>query len=522
MSDEHNTRSGRISRRHALGVIGGVALTGVLRSQAASPWTASRVLAATPRTLRMAYASDIYTLDPDNHTDTTTHLVLSQMFDALVQMGRSGKWEPALAERWEVVNSTAVRFHLRKEVRFHNGDRLTGEDVKFTFDHIVDPGLKSPVQPLFAPVQSVTVDDPVTVTVRTKDPDAAMFSLLSRMWVIPARYMQRVGEEGFTKAPIGTGSYRFKQWVKDVRVEMEAFPGSWRGAPEIPGYSYRPIPEDAARIAALQNNEVDLIRPLAVDQVDTVKARPDLWVGTRPGQQIYCGLNTLTFTPFKDRRVRQAMNYGVNADGIVKNLFLGLAVRLNGPFFTVTPGFDRTLASYPYDPARAKQMLVEAGYANGFEVTLTVPAGVQGAQKFPEVAQAIAGDLSRIGVRVKLVQVEPAAGFDLYRARKLEMYLFPWQSSPESGLHIESLFASYTRGYYYKNAEADNLIKPYMATLDPKERDAVGRRLLRFLHDDAPWIFMYAEPDLYGVRKGVRWTPNPYDYIIRVGELKMA
>jgi peptide/nickel transport system substrate-binding protein len=516
-------RSGadRISRRRAAGLMAGAALAGVLDAVAPGR-RAGRADAAAARTFRMAYASDIYTLDPDNHTDTTTHVVLSLIFDALVQMGRSGKWEPALAERWDVVNNTTVRFHLRKGVKFHNGDALTAGDIRFTFDHIRDPAVKSPAQPLFAPFESVTVDDAATVTVKTKDPDAAMFSLLSRMWILPSAYFGRVGQEGFAKAPAGTGPYRFKDWVKDVRVEMDSFSGSWRGSPSIQGFSYRPIPEDAARLAALQSNEVDLIRPLAVDQVAAVKSRQDLWVGTRPGQQIYCGLNTLTFAPFKDRRVRQAVNYGVNLDSIVKNLFLGLAVRLNGPFFTVTPGYDRSLAPYPYDPERARRMLAEAGYGNGFDATLTVPAGVQGAQKFPEVAQAIAADLGRIGVRVKLVQVEPAAGFDLYRARKFEMYLFPWQSNPESGLHIESLFASYTRGYYYKSAEADALIKPYMATLDPKEREVAGGKLLRFLHDDAPWIFMYMEPDLYGVRKGVRWTPNPYDYLIRVSELTIT
>src|SRR5579864_2199841 len=511
----------RLSRRQMLGAAGGAALAWMVPRPGLGRGLAP-VWAAAPRTLRMADASDIFTPDPIDNTDNTTHLVLSQMYDCLVQMGRSGKFEGSLAERWEVLDPTTVRFHLRSGVKFHNGDPLTSEDIKFSLDHINDPAVKSPAAPVFEPLEAIVPDGPLTVLVKTKKPYAALFSLLYTMWIMPAKYYQRVGQDGFVRAPVGTGPYRFKEWTKDVRVAMEAFPGSCRGAPSIQGFEYRPIPEDAARIAALQNNEVGLIHPLPVDQVASTKAQPGLRVASRPGQQIYCGLNTLTFAPFKDRRVRQAINYGVNVDSIVKNLFLGYAVRLNGPFFTITPGYDPSLAPYAYDPAKAKQLLTEAGYASGFDVALTVPIGIQGAQKLPEVGQAIAGDLARIGVRAKVVQVESAEAFSLYRALKFQMYMFPWGSGPESGLHVETLFASYTRGYYYKNPEADKLIQPYMQALDPATRAVLGRRLLRFLHDDAPWLFLYEEPDMYGLRNNVVWTPNKYDYITHVVEIKMS
>jgi peptide/nickel transport system substrate-binding protein len=511
----------RISRREALAILSGAA-SGWALSEPAALLRPGVARAAATRPLRMAYASDIFTTNPIMHTDTTTNVVLAQMYEPLVRMGRNGKWEGALAKRWEIANDTTVRFRLYSGIRFHNGDPLTSEDVKFTLDRIRDPAVKSPAAPLFEELDSVTADDPLTVTIRTKHPYAPLFTMLVGAPVLPAKHFRQLGEAGFVRAPIGTGAYRFKEWVKDVRVVMEAFPGYWRSAPAISGYTYRPIPEDAARLGALENDEVDLIRPLPVDQVAVLKGRSDLRVANRPGQQIYCGLNTLTFAPFKDRRVRQAVNHGVNVDSIVKNLFLGLAVRLNGPFFTVTPGYAAAIPAYPYSPDKAKRLLAEAGYAKGFDVTLTVPASIQGAQKFPEVGQAIAGDLNRIGVRAKLVQVEPATGFDQYRARKLEMYMFPWQSSPESGRHIETLFASYTRGYYYKSAEADALIKPYMATLDPQQRAAVGQKLMHLLHDDAPWLFLYQEPDLYGVRASVRWEPNKYDYFVYVDEMKLS
>jgi peptide/nickel transport system substrate-binding protein len=521
MTDQTVLTGARLSRRQVLTAAGGAAL-GCLVSRPGLFGGQATAWAAPARTLRMGDASDIFTVDPVDNTDNTTHMVLSQMYECLIQMGRAGRFEGVLAERWEVLDPTTVRFQLRPGVKFHNGDALTSDDIKFTFDHLTDPALKSPDAPVFEPMDAVVPDGPLTVLVKTKRPYAALFSLLYGMWIIPAKYYQRVGATGFARAPVGTGAYRFREWTKDVHVVMEAFPGYWRGAPPVHGFQYRPIPEDAARVAALQNNEVDLIHPLPVDQITSLKAQADLQVATRPGQQIYCGLDTLTFKPFTDRRVRQAINYGVNVDSIVKNLFLGYATRLNGPFFIVTPGYDPSLAAYPYDPAKAKQLLAEAGYGSGFDVTLTVPTGIQGAQKLPEVGEAIAGDLARIGVRAKIEQVESAEAFSLYRALKFQMYIFPWGSSPESGLHVETLLASYTRGYYYKNPEADKLIQPYMQTLDPAKRAALGRRLLRFLHDDAPWLFLYEEPDVYGFSKNVVWTPNKYDYIIHVDEVKMS
>jgi len=510
----------RMSRREALAAISRTALASTLYGALAQAGVGT-AKAAAPPTLRMAYSADIFTTNPAHSGDTTTWVVLSQMFDPLVRLGRDGKWEGAAAERWEVLGPTTIRFHLRPGVKFHNGDALTSEDVKFTFDYIFDPAVKSVLAPSLADFQGLTIDGPLTVTITTKHPSAALFSNLAPAATLPAKYFQQVGASGFLKAPIGTGPYRFKEWVKDDHVTMEAFPGYARGAPSIPGYSYRAIPEDAARLAALENGEVDLIRPVPVDQAVSLK-RSDLRVASRPGQQVYCGLNTLTFAPFSDRRVRQAMNYGVNVESIVRNLLRGLATRLNGPFFPATPGYDTSIPAYAYDPQRARDLLAQAGYAKGFDVTLTVPTGYQGTQKLPEVGQAMAGDLARIGVRAKVVLVEPAKGFDLYAARKFEMYLFAWGSNPEAGRHIETLFASYTRGYYYKNAEVDSLIRPFMATLDVQGRATIGRRLLHVLHDDAPWIFLYTEPDLYGVRKSVQWTPNPYDYVVHVNEMKLG
>jgi peptide/nickel transport system substrate-binding protein len=205
----------------------------------------------------------------------------------------------------------------------------------------------------------------------------------------------------------------------------------------------------------------------------------------------------------------------------VKSLLLGYAVRLNGPFFPITPGYDASLKPYPYDPDRAKRLLADAGYPNGFDVEFAVSPNLQGIAKGMEVAEAIAGQLGRVGVRAKLNVQESAAMFGLYAAKKFQMYMFPWKSNPESGRHLETLLHSKTRGYYYQNPDADRLIEAYFAALDLKRREAIGHELHAFLREDAPWVFLYQQQDLFGVRKTVSWEAKP-DYLMRMRDVAVT
>jgi peptide/nickel transport system substrate-binding protein len=472
-------------------------------------------------TLTYAAKSDAFTLNPLMHTDTTTHTILGHIFEPPLTMGREGKFVGVLAEKWELLNNSTVRLTLRRNVRFHNGEELTAEAVKASLNFVLDPAVNSPARPTFEPVIGAEVVDAYTVDIKLRQPYAAYTTVLSFLWVIPPRYFRETGPDGFARKPVGTGPFKFVEWQKDVRLVVEANADYWRGRPELDRVVYRPIPEDSARIAALQTGEIDLAFAVPVDRVGEVEGGRGLRVAHRPGQMIYIGLDTLKFEPFKDRRVRQALNYAVDVDGIVKNLFGGRAIRLNGPFFPVTPGYDPSISPYPYDPARARALLAAAGYPDGFEVRLDTPVGIQAAQRLKEVAEVVAENLKQVKISVKIQILEPAAAFDKYRAREFQMYIFPWASSPESGRHLHTLFHSKTRGYYYQNPEADRLLDLYMATLDPDRRAAVGRQLLLFLREDAPWVFMYVEPDIYGLRDRVDWEPNQYDFRFQAYEARL-
>jgi peptide/nickel transport system substrate-binding protein len=484
---------------------------------------ATRAAAASGRRFTYAYKSDLQTTDPQLTTDSTTQMVHFQIFEPLVKMGRSGQFEGVLAESWETPDDLTWRFHLRQGVTFHNGDPFTADDVTFSLDRIRKPELKSPAASGLDPIASITKVDDHTVDVKTTAPYAALLSILyGGLSIVPAQYLTKVGDDGFAANPVGTGPFTFVKWTKDVEVQMAANPHHWRGAPAISELIFRPIPEDSARIAALQNQEVDWIAALSVERVGDFENNDQIKIGTRPGQGIYAQMDTVRTKPFMSRDVRQAINHAVNVDSIIKDLLDGRATRLPSVFFSATPGFDPNMAPYSYDPDLARQLLAKAGYADGFEVTFDVPPGLQAAQKLQEVGEAIAQDLSQVGVKAKLEIQDPTVFTERYHNSEYQFFISAWGSSHESGRYVDTLLESHRRGYYYRNPDADKLIDAFMQTIDPQKRIEAGKAANQYLFDDAPWLFLYQEPDIYGYLKDVVWEPNPADIYFHAYEVTFA
>jgi len=472
--------------------------------------------------LIISQKADVETFDPSQSNNTTTHNVTINLFDTLVRLSDDGRdFVGELAESWKVVDPTTWQFRLRRGVKFHNGEELNAAAVKFSLDSTLDLERKTRQRPTYVAFKEVRIDDPYTVSIITHKPYAIALTQLQYLMVVPPGYIKQVGWDEFGRKPVGSGAFKFKEWERDVRVVLEANDAYWKGKPKVRSLAFRAIPEDASRIAAVQRGEVDIIDAVPYDRIKELQGSPTVKITQRQGEQVYVGLDTLRVEPLKKREVRQALNHAVNADALVKNLLLGYAVRLNGPMFPTTPGYDEKQPAYAYDPERAKRLLAQAGYPNGFEVEFAVSPAFQGIAKGTEVGEAIAGQLGRVGVRAKLNVQDSAALFNAYSAKKLQMYLFAWKSSPEAGRHLETLLHSKTRGYYYQNPEADLLIDAYFVALDPKKRQDIGRQLHAFLREDAPWIFLYQQMDLFAVRKSVVWEAKP-DYLMRMRDVAVA
>jgi peptide/nickel transport system substrate-binding protein len=517
MADPTTRFSARATDRRSLVKATLGAATGV----ALARWSPSGVSAQDGKTFTYAFKSDIQTLDPQVTTDTTTQNVYYQMFEPLVKMGRDGNFEPVLAESWETIDDTTWRFHLREGVTFHNGEPFNADSVLFTLERMRSEELESPAAAGVAPIASINKVDDYTVDVVTNGPYAALLSAMYALPIVPPQYIGEVGNEGFAEAPVGTGPFKFVDWLKDVEVRMEANPDHWRGAPAVSQLIFRPIPEDSARIAALQNGEVDWIAAVHVDRVAEFEGNDQVVIATRPGQGVYAQMDTIDTEPFTNVEVRRAVNHAVNVQSIIDDLLAGQATRLPSAFFVATPGFDPDLAPYEYNPELARELLAEAGYPDGFEVTFSVSPGVQAAQKLEEIGQAIAQDLSQVGITANIELVDPAVHFERYHNAEYEFFILPWGSAHESGRHIETLLHSKTRGYYYQSPEADALIDAFMQEVDPDARVEAGKALNEFLQQDAPWLYLYQEPDIYGFLPHVNWEPNPYDIYFHAYEVSL-
>lgn len=465
--------------------------------------------------ITIALPVEIDSLDPHYTTLTQSWMMLSNIFEPLVRLDDSGEYKPLLASGWEVIDDLTWQFSLKENILFHNGEPFNADSVYYSFNRLYDPELQSPALPIYRGViKEIKVIDDYTVQVITEKPYAPLLSLLSVLWMVPPEYVEEVGLEGFQQNPVGTGPYQFHEWVRGHQFIIEINENYWRELPDFERVIYRPIPDASTRMAALLAEEVDVIHVVPLDRINEIEQNPNVRITTRPGEMVYIGLNTF-LDGLDDPIVRQALNYAIDKESIIDALLIGKAYPMNGPFFRVTTGYQEDLKPYPYDPDKAKELLAEAGID---QLSLTLITGeLQGLQKTREVGETVVFFLQEVGIDAELSILESAAQMDLYGAGKMEMFMWPWASYPESGRHLEILLHSQTRGYYYQNEETDVLIDAYMTTLDPEEREKVGNKLHEHLYEMAPFVFMYEQEDVWAVNNRVDWEAgisfliNAYD-----------
>jgi peptide/nickel transport system substrate-binding protein len=484
---------------------------------------ATLVLGATPalaagKRVVISQAADAATLDPHMHSHMETMNVLFNVYDTLVDFTEKFEAQPNLATAWKQIDPVTWRFTLRKGVTFHNGEAFNARAVKWSFDRLVDPNQKAPMGTRLGALKEVKVVDDFTVDVITKEPYAPLLYIVSLyLQVVPPDAVKQMGDTKFGLAGIGTGPYRVVKWTKDQELSLEANPKYWKGAPRIQQVVYRPIPEDSARVAALQTGESDVVTSVPPDRWKEIQDSKTARISARTGTMLYLGLDTLN-PPFNDVRVRRALNHAIDIDTIIKKILLGTADRMNGPFFKTTLGYDASIPFFKYDPAQAKKLLAEAGYPNGFETVLSSPQAQEGTTKVMDVAETVAYQLQQVGIRAKIDQTEPATQFARYKNREFKMYFFTWPESPEPDRYLYTLFHSQARGYYYKNPEADKILDQGRKTFNLVERRRVYQGLHKFMVQDVPWVFLYSQKTGFGVRSGVKWEA-PWDGLVRAADM---
>jgi peptide/nickel transport system substrate-binding protein len=458
-------------------------------------------------TLVIAQGVDPTTLDPMNHLETPALNLCLNLYDTLLQRDANIKIEPLLAESYRLINDLTWEFKLRKGVKFHNGEDFNAAAVKFNLERLSDPKNKLRQVFLVGVLDRVDIVDDYTVRVITKKPYPILDAQLCIYGgMIAPKYLQEKGPVHLAINPVGTGPYKFVRWVKDDHILLEANPNYWRGAPKIKKVIWRPIPEATTRVAALQTQEADIIVNIPPHLMKLMDWKGRSYVSKAPSVRvIYMAFDTTKSGPVGDKRVRQAIAQGIDMPNIIKKVLDGNGVILGTPFTDKHFGYDPEVKPYTYNPEKAKKLLSEAGFAKGFDFVLNSPNGRYLNDK--EVAEAVAGDLRKIGINATVKTHEWGTYMNMmYGHTAAPAYMLGWgNTSFDADYTISPLMRTGQALSNFSDPKLDALIDQGGTTMDKKKRQKIYADASRVIKEEAPWAWAYQQIDIYGVNERVVW-----------------
>ena len=474
-------------------------------------------------TIVVAQKADAYTMDPARHSAFGTANILFHMYDSLITRNPNGEFKPALAVSWSNPNPTTWQFKLRQGVKFHNGEEFDAEAVKSTFDRALDPNFKAPYFSRISVIKEVEIVDKFTVNFKTAAPYPTMLYTLYEAsfpsLIVPPKYIKENGPDALSKKPIGTGPYRFVEWIKDDRVVMEANPDYWGGAPKIKRIIWRPISEPRTRIAELKSGGIDIADNIPPEEIKGLEGGNTKVLNIASDFLFFFAFDTLKSGPLQDKRVRQALNYAVDVDAIQKAVLGGLGERVSVTLAKFALGYPDKLRPYPYDPQKAKQLLAEAGYPNGFKIPLNARQGYY--LKDKEIMGATIGYLAKVGVQVEAHYMEPGVWAQVSEKKGRQGLIYPGWSGSDPDLVWYPLL--YTGQYqsYYSNKQLDELLLKGRSTLDSEQRAETYRLAAALIKEEAPHLPMFQAPLIFGVNSKLQWQPRSDSIIdLRKAEFK--
>jgi peptide/nickel transport system substrate-binding protein len=493
-------------------------------------WAALLPLAAHAAEVKMAVRTDASSIDPHYHVYTPNAAVFHHIFDTLVLSGPRGQSRPGLATSWKTVADDIWEFKLRPNVTFHDGSPFTAEDVAFSIARAPNvPNSPSSYSQYTKLIDRTEIVDPLTIRIHTKGPAPTLPVDLTQIAIVSKRAAEGKTTSDFNSglAAIGTGPYRFIEWISADHLTLAKNPTYWGGAEPWDRVTRRAIPGDAARVAALLAGDVDIIEGVpAVDRARIASqsnlslfecdAFRIIYLHMDSARDVSPGVSDangakMDRNPLRDARVRRAVSYAINRQGLTERLLSGQAHPAGQYIPPTTPGASANLPPIPYEPDLAKRLMKEAGWENGFSVVLTGSN-----DRYPsdaQVTQAVGQMLARIGIKTE-VQTMPAAML-FSRGSKLEfsMMLSGWVGSGEASSPLTALMATYdpktgmgpsNRGRW-SNAAFDATLGQALRTLDDTRRNALYARAAEIAVEDMGVVPVYFTVNTWAAKKGLTY-----------------
>jgi len=492
----------------------------------------ARPVAAEPTQLTIVQPAEATTMDPGRSTQVLTVNYFYNLYDSLTRWDAALQLQPGLATSWKAVNDITWEFTLRPGVKFHDGSPLTAEDVRATIERNLVPG-KTVVTAGFTTIESVQAASPTLVRVVTRKPDPLLPVRMAQMGsqILPARLTTDEGAKELARRPIGSGAYRFVEWVKDERLVMEANRDwwGWEGRPpSVDRVLWKAIPDDFPRLVALEKGDADIVTSVPPDRIRSVAEGRNTRVVSVPSTRtVEFNINS-TQPPLSDKRVRQALHYALDVPAIIRSLFAGLGRPLVGGLADTDFGYNPALKPYPYDPARARALLAEAGSSGGIDVTLHAGMGTMVNDK--QLLEVIADMWAKVGIRARVAMMEMGARQRMVNERALPpggLLLINVQSTllDADGSLWRILHPTGLGGRYWAGSQPGHRFHEVMEqaryTLDPKKRKALYVEATQLFDDEKPWLELFQEVIVYGTSKRVTFRPRP-DFRLIVSEMTIA
>ncbi|MFD1204437.1 MULTISPECIES: ABC transporter substrate-binding protein [Sporosarcina] len=480
-------------------------------------------------TLVFGRGGDSTSLDPSRVTEGETFKVTVNIFETLLNFGEEDTTvQPGLAEEWNTEDGLTYTFKLREGVKFHDGTDFNAEAVvknferwangdaeKFPYYNSMFGGFKGDEGHV---IESVTADGDYTVVIKLKRPQAPFLkNIAMSMFAIASPTAFEKGDDQFERNPVGTGPFKFVEWKANDTITIEKFDDYWQeGLPKLNKVIFKSIPDNSARLNALIAGDIDLADGINPADGEKIEADDKLQLIERPSMNVgYLGL-TVTRPPFDKKEVRQAINYAIDKEAIIESFFEGRADIAKNPMPSSISGYNDEIEGYEYNPEKAKELLAEAGFPDGFEMELwAMPVPRPYMPDGAKVAEVIQSNLADIGVKANIVSYEWATYLDKASKGEADAFMLGWtgdNGDADNFLYVlldEDNIGSnnYT---YFKNDEMHDLFIAAQSEVDEDKRIEMYKKAQEIIHEEAPWVpIAHSTPLLAATKNLTGFKPHP-------------
>ena len=464
------------------------------------------------KNLVVSQKADAVILDPHKTNDSASAIPMKQIYNTLVALDNDMQLIPSLATEWTQVDDLTWEFTLRQGVKFHNGDEMKASDVAFTFSRLINPETAAPAAFMLSTVDKIEVVDDYTVRLITKSEFASiLYNLTHIACGILSEKAVTEGGEGYGQNPVGTGPFKFVEWKKNQSIVLEKNADYFLEPAQLDTLTFRIIPESATAISELNTGGVDMVLDVPAQYSNQFGEGSDLVLESFSTFETKYLAFDHRQQPFDDVRVRQAINYATNVEDLIKVVYEGNATPLTGPLPPKINGFNENLQAFSYDLEKAKSLLSEAGYPDGFTTTLYI----SDKEEDSKIATVMQSQLQAIGIQFD-IQILEWGPYLNKTAEGVPMFLLGWTTvtaDADNGMY--SNFHSSAHGLqgnriFYTNAEVDRLLDAGRSEFDPEKRAQMYKDAGAIIVEDAAWDFLTNRLYLVGMQSRVNnFFPSP-------------